>query len=100
MVGWGGICVTFDLHENLHERRQESTNSESGQSCESAERISALCRTDVSVCCQAGTGSSVLDPFPFVIIALLRAVRCCTPLQKDRTVPFESKGLTHTHTHL
>ena len=35
-----------------------------------------------SVCSRAGTGSSVLDPFPSVILASLRAVdhRCCTPL--------------------
>ena len=36
----------------------------------------------VSMCYSAGTGSSVLDPFPSVVVASLRAVdhRCCTPL--------------------
>ena len=37
----------------------------------------------VSMCWSAGTGSSVLDPFPSVVVASLRAVdhRCCTPLR-------------------
>ena len=39
----------------------------------------------VSMCYSAGTGSSVLDPFPSVVVASLRAVdhRCCTPLHES-----------------
>ena len=38
-----------------------------------------------SMCLVAGTGSSVLDPFPSVVVASLRAVdhRCCTPLRLE-----------------
>ena len=39
----------------------------------------------------AGTGSSVLDPFPSVVVASLRAVdhRCCTPLRVKLPVVVE-----------
>ena len=60
-----------------------------------------------SMCLVAGTGSSVLDPFPSVVVASLRAVdhRCCTPLLevKFKTVrwkPFGTGVDTHTHTHI
>ena len=46
-----------------------------------------------SMCCRAGAGSSVLDPFPSVILASLRAVdhRCCTPLQHLQAMGHLSK---------
>ena len=54
----------------------------------------------------AGTGSSVLDPFPSVVVASLRAVdhRCCTPLLDSIKLELlEKEGDTHTphnaHTH-
>ena len=60
-----------------------------------------------SMCLVAGTGSSVLDPFPSVVVASLRAVdhRCCTPLPCGvvvvETVALNPlvQGVTHTHTH-
>ena len=44
----------------------------------------------------AGTGSSVLDPFPSVVLASLRAVdhRCCTPLPKLVENPLSRGGHT------
>ena len=59
-----------------------------------------------SMCLVAGTGSSVLDPFPSVVVASLRAVdhRCCTPLPCGvvvvETVALNPlvQGVTHTHT--
>ena len=46
----------------------------------------------------AGTGSSVLDPFPSVVLASLRAVdhRCCTPLHLWKKEPLGTGIDTHT----